>query len=150
MSADSSRTSDRDSAAPETEATGTVAGIESRGDGPAVAAGDAFGPLDDPPRVEGVELIGEPIGILDTDEQAAEAEPVKDSNDGSLSEGLESADSASNPFEQQPGFVLPGELMSRVVEIERATAAIASQIAEIEHLSQSSVIDDPASELKES
>ena len=72
-----------------------------------------FGPLEDPPRVEGVELIGR-----DPDDPGPPA--------------LESADSASTPPEEQVGFVLPVELMQRADQIGQETAVIAAQVLEIE------------------
>lgn len=114
--------------------TGTVAATLPTPDpapsAASVSAGDAndpsgdaapeFGPLDDPPRVEGVELIGE-----DADEATTEF-PV----------GLESSPAASIPPEQPPGFTLPVEMMQRAGEIGQETAAISEHVQDIERVNE--------------
>jgi hypothetical protein len=72
-----------------------------------------FGPLEDPPRVEGVELIGQP--------------PEDDT-----APALESDDPVSIPSMQQAGFVLPDELMQRAGQIGHETALITAHVVEIE------------------
>lgn len=110
-----------------TEHTGTVAATAA--DAAPAAGSDAleqtastvypsadaagFGPLEDPPRVEGVELIGHPL----------EDDPVP---------ALESDDSVPIPSSQQVGFVLPVELMQRADQICHESALITAQVVEIE------------------
>ena len=110
-------------------ATGTVAAVPSIVEGgapqPEQATGavypsaDAagFGPLEDPPRVEGVELIGEPP-------------------DAEANLALESDGSVSIPEEEQVGFVLPLELMQRAEQIGEETAQIAAQVLQIEKVNE--------------
>ncbi len=136
------------------DATGTVAATESATEGgaesPVPVEGDVsggtvhasaeaagFGPLEDPPRVEGVELIGQPP-------------------DEEFPQPLESEPAASIPPEEQVGFALPVELMERADQIGEETAVISRHILEIEKANEAAsaahaaTTAEPAGDKKES
>lgn len=112
-------------------ATGTVAGPSSEQ--------PAFGPLEDPPRVEATEIIGEPA---DDDSEAGrpsepETAPLEEQDPNDLrGDPLQTRDAVSIPPEDQPGFVLPRVLMERADHIGQETASISVEITEIERANE--------------
>lgn len=108
-------------------ATGTVAGLSP---GP-----NEFGPLADPPRVDGAEIIGGPADD-ESDEgnlSGAVAPSLEDKDPADLlGEALQTHDAVSIPLEEQPGFVLPPLLMERAGHIGKESATISAEITEIE------------------
>ena len=131
---DAPATTERQVAPPEaSEATGTVAGpVPAEAIDQADADGAAFGPLDDPPRVEGVELIGDPVD----DPAAVQSPPIASGvagvEDPDADRRLESSEAVSNPLMEPVGYFLPPDVMQRADEIGRETLAIAAHVAEIE------------------
>lgn len=146
---DRNRQSDQES--PSSAMTGTVAGASDD------VAG--FGPLQDPPRIDDVEIIGGPA-----DDETVEGVGAADENsrlpglnpDGAEGEGLETGDAVSTPSLDQPGFVLPPALMQRAEQIGQETAAISAEVNGIERaneMAESAVqaeSTDPSPEKKES
>jgi len=110
--------------AAEPPATGTVAAADASAE-PSTPPPE-FGPLEDPPRVEGVELIGEP--------GEGEGKPETHSPDLSSETplALESGDVGSIPLRQRVGYLLPGDVMQRASDVREETAAIAAEVTEIE------------------
>lgn len=105
-------------------ATGTVAAADLSAE--SSTPPPEFGPLEDPPRVEGVELIGEP----GEGEERTEAGSPDLSNETSLA--LESGDVGSIPLRQPVGYLLPKDVMQRASDVREETAAIAAEVTEIE------------------
>ena len=112
-------------------ATGTVSGLSP---GPT-----EFGPLADPPRVDGAEIIGDPVddesGAGSPPEAPAPPSEDQDPND-LLGEALQTYEAVSIPLEEQPGFVLPPLLMERAGHIGQETASISAEITEIERANE--------------
>jgi hypothetical protein len=126
---DPSPVSDRVGQSP--SATGTVSGLSSDQ--------TEFGPLADPPRVDGAEIIGEPAD--DELEKGSLSEAVApssaDQDPADLpGEALQTRDAVSIPLEDQPGFVLPPMLMERAEHIGQETASISAEITEIERANE--------------
>jgi|GEM_PF-2030408 hypothetical protein len=112
-------------------ATGTVAGLSPDQ--------TEFGPLEDPPRVDGAEIIGGPAddelgegGPSDTVAPSSDHQDPADLPD----EALQTHGAVSIPLEDQPGFVLPPILMERADHIGQETASIAAEITEIERANE--------------
>ncbi len=112
-------------------ATGTVAGPSSEQ--------TAFGPLEDPPRVEAVEIIGEPADddLEGGSPSGPETAPLENPDPNDLpGEPLQTRDAVSIPLEDPPGFVLPLFLMERADHIGQETASISAEITEIERANE--------------
>lgn len=112
-------------------ATGTVSGLLP---GPA-----EFGPLADPPRADGAEIIGGPADdeLGAGSPSGAVAPSPEDQDPADLpGEALQTHDAVSIPFEDQPGFVLPPILMERAGHIGQETASISAEITEIERANE--------------
>jgi len=124
MSAEQHLAVGADDTGPQPPTTGTVAAIDVSAE-PSIPPPE-FGPLGDPPRVEGVELIGEPEG----GEGHAEAVSSDLANETPLA--LESGEVGSTPLRQRVGYLLPKHVMQRASEVREETAAIAADVTEIE------------------
>lgn len=146
---DSNHPADQEASSP--AATGTVAGA------PGDIAG--FGPLQDPPQIDNVEIIGGPADDEPRDGGGAEDTtfpPPGLNQDDEEGEPLQSGEAVSTPFLDQPGFVLPPLLMQRAEQIGQDTAAISAEINEIERANDTAEPaapaepTDPAPDKKES
>lgn len=140
---------DQESSSPAT--TGTVAGTSDD------AAG--FGPLQDPPRIDDVEIIGGPADdeAVAGEGAADETSPIPGLNqEAAEAEGLQTGDAVSTPSLDQPGFVLPPALMQRAEQIGQDTAAISAEVNGIERANEmaesaaQAESADPSPEKKES
>lgn len=146
---DRNRQPDQESSSP--AMTGTVAGASND------VAG--FGPLQDPPRIDDVEIIGGPADdeAVEGEGSADETSPLPSLNqDGAEGEGLETDEPVSTPSLDQPGFVLPPALMLRAEQIGQDTAAITAEVTGIERANEmaesalQAESTDPSPEKKES
>jgi len=124
MNAEKHATTMAEDSGPLTPSTGTVAAVDASAE-PSTPPPE-FGPLEDPPRVEGVELIGEP----EDGEGQAEARSSDLTDETPLA--LESGDVGSTPLRQRVGYLLPKDLMQRATDVREETAAIAAEVTEIE------------------
>jgi hypothetical protein len=112
-------------------ATGTVAGLSPDQ--------TAFGPLEDPPRVDGAEIIGGPADdeLGEGGPSDAVAPPSDHQDPADLpGEALQTHGAVSIPLEDHPGFVLSPVLMERAAHIGQETASIAVEITEIERANE--------------
>ncbi len=119
-------------------ATGTVSGLPSDQ--------TPFGPLADPPRVDGAEIIGGPADDeLEKASPSEAAEPSLENQDpgGLLGEALQTDDPVSIPSEDQPGFYLPPVLMERADHIGQETASISAEITDIERANEAAEPVEP-------
>jgi len=119
-------------------ATGTVAALPPvpAETPPATAetpqAESGFGPLEDPPKLDGVKMIGEP----EEHEQATAA----DSSEVALAE-------SESPVEEAPSIdpallAIDPALAARANEIANETAAIGEELTQIEHANGTDGLDE--------
>ena len=109
--------------------TGTVAAIGSL-DAAHPAASEGFAPLDNPPRVDGVELIGAP----DPSELTPLDSKVEDPGPEALESEIE-PDRGSPPLVAPIIFTISADLIQRAKEIALETERIDVDLARVEEVS---------------